>query len=163
MPKSKTDTLYNYQFTLSAIKLYYSHWWRFINLIMQICEHVQGLYLLEVTLNGYENRDGRCIDCPQRSIIHSCYDDFGRFDDWNLSYLACDSYFVFCLRIFNTRWGRFNCQENYKGTRVTSANINDAPLDYTNKTVLGLENPFLLPGLTEDYKVSSYVPGSITV
>ena len=70
---------------------------------MQICKHVQGLYLLEVRLNGYENQDGKCIGCPWRNGTSSCCDDFGRFDDCNLSYLACDSYFVFCLRTFNSR------------------------------------------------------------
>ena len=49
---------------------------------------------------------------------------------------------------------RYNCQQNYEGTRVTYFNANDGLLDYTNIIVLGLENPFLLPGLTKDYKVS---------
>ena len=124
---------------------------------MQICEHVHGLYLLEVRLNGYENRDGKCIGCPRRmnTDASSCYDDFGRFGDCNHPDRACDSYFIFCLKTFGTWRERYNCQQNYEGTRVISVNVNDALLDYTYKTVLGLENPFLLPGLTEEYKVSS--------
>ena len=101
--------------------------------------------------------------CHSGGNVHSCCDDFRRLDDCNHPDRACDSYFIFCLRTFGTQRERYNCQENYKGTRVTSANINDGVLDYTNKTVFGLENPFLLPGLTEDYKVSSYMPDSITV
>ena len=138
-----------------------------IHKIMQICEHVQGLYLLEVRLNGYENPDGKCIDpnCPLRMNTHSCCDNFGKFGDCNRPDRACDSYFIFCLRTFGTqREILYNyCQENYNGTRLTSVNVNDGLLNYTNKTVLGLENPFLLPGLTEEYKVSSFMPGSITV
>ena len=128
---------------------------------MQICEHVQGLYLLEVGLNGYANPDGKCIACPRGMNTNSCCDDFGRFKNCNHPDRACDSYYIFCLRTFGTERERYNCQKNYKGTRVTSINVNDAPLDYTNKTVLGLENPFLLPGLTEDYKVSSSVSSII--
>ena len=136
-----------------------------IHKIMQICEHVQGLYLLEIRLNGYENRDGKCIDpnCPLRMNTHSCCDDFEAFGDCNLLGRACDSYFIFCLRTFGTEQQIYNCQENYNGTRLTSVNKNDGLLDYTNKRVLGLENPFLLPGLIEKYKVSSFMPGSITV
>ena len=73
---------------------------------MQICEHVQGLYLLEVRLNGYENRDGKCIDSHCRwggnVALHSCCDDLQRFDDCNRPDCACDSYFIFCLRTFGT-------------------------------------------------------------
>ena len=78
-----------------------------ILLIMQICAHVQGLYLLEVRLNGYENQDGKCVDsrCHQgqnNMNMHSCCDDFRKFEDCNLSDCACDSYFIFCLRTFGT-------------------------------------------------------------
>ena len=84
-----------------------------IHKIMQICEHVQGLYLLEVRLNGYENQDGKCIDpnCPQRMNMHSCCDDFGIFGDCNHRDRACDSYFIFCLRTFGTQREIYNCQE----------------------------------------------------
>ena len=63
--------------------------------------------------------------------------------------------FIFCLKTFGTWRERYNCQQNYEGPRVISVNVNDGFLDYTYKTVLGLENPFLLPGLTEEYKVGS--------
>ena len=85
-------------------------------IIMQICEHVQGLYLLEVRLNRYENRDGKCIDCPKASArdqgmtMNSCCDDFRRFDDCNHRDRACDSYFIFCLRTIGTLRERYNCQ-----------------------------------------------------
>ena len=42
---------------------------------MQICEHVQGLYLLEVGLKGYANPDGKCIVCPRGMNTNSCCDD----------------------------------------------------------------------------------------
>ena len=135
---------------------------------MQICAHVQGLYLLEVRLNGYENRDGKCVDsrCQLWNMnMHSCCDDFRKFEDCNLSDCACDSYFIFCLRTFGTvrQEQSYNCQENYQGTIVTSVNVDDGPINFTNKTVLGVENPFLLRGLTEDYNVSNELKSMLPV
>ena len=117
---------------------------------------VQGLYLLEVRLNGYDNRDGKCIGCPRKGNTHSCCDDYGSNRDCDRSDRACDSYFIFCLRTFGTQREEYDCQTFYNDTKVTSVNVNDGPLDFTNQTVLGLENPFMLPGLTEDYKVSYF-------
>ena len=124
---------------------------------MQVCVLVQGRHLLEVRLNGYENRDGKCIDCPrdQSDTIHSCCDDFRRFSDCDGN-RQCDSYFIFCLRPFGSRRVIYDCQTFYNDTKMTSVNRDDGPIDFTNEVVLGLENPFLLPGLTEEYEVSNY-------
>ena len=69
--------------------------------------------------------------------------DCGRFGR------ACDSYFVFCLRTLRTERGDYDCRGNYRDTIVTSVNSNDGPINFTNKTVLGVENPFIRPGLTD--------------
>ena len=124
---------------------------------MQVCVLVQGRYVLQVRLNGYENRDGNCIGCPrnQSDTTHSCCDDHGRFDNCDRNDRQCDIYFIFCLRPFGSQRERYDYRTLYNDTKVTSVNRNDGPVDFTNETVLDLENPFLLPGLTEKYEVSS--------
>ena len=122
---------------------------------MQVCVLVQGRYLLEVRLNGYDNREGKCVDCPRDQSTHSCCDDFKRFSNCDRDRL-CDSYFIFCLRPFGSERKTYDCQTFYNDTRMTSVNDDDGPIDFTNEMFLGLENPFLLPGLTEEYGVSNY-------
>ena len=127
--------------------------------IMQVCVLVQGRYLVEVRLNEYENREGKCIGgCPrdEADTTHSCCDDFSRFSNCDGMNRQCDSYFIFCLRPFGSRRVTYDCRNLYNDTRMTSVNDNDGPVDFTSSTVLGLENPFLLPGLTEEYEVSNY-------
>ena len=61
------------------------------------------------------------------------------------------SYFIYCLRTIGSS-GR-NC--SYFGTRMSFANTDDRPIDFTNqRSVLGLDNPFQLQGLTDTYSVS---------
>ena len=128
------------------------------NITIQVCVLVQGRYLLEVRLNGYENPEGKCVDCPPNQTTHSCCDDHERFSNCDGN-RQCDSYFIFCLRPFGSQRERYDCQTLYDDTKVTSVNRNDAelePMDFTSEMVLALENPFLLPGLTEEYEVSNY-------
>ena len=121
---------------------------------MQVCVLVQGRYLLEVRLNGYDNQDNSCIDCqPEGRTLHGCCDDHNRVNDCDRNERRCDSYFIFCLRPFGSRQEKYDCKTLYNDTRMTSVNNNDGPVDFTSSTVLGLENPFLLPGLTEEYEV----------
>ena len=130
---------------------------------MQVFVLVQGRYLLEVRLNGYNNRVGKCVGCPmgqsESRPTRSCCDDHERFSNCDGMNRRCDSYFIFCLRLFGSQrqFPVYDCRTFYNDTKVTSVNRNDAelePMDFTNEIVLGLENPFLLPGLTEEYEVS---------
>ena len=128
---------------------------------MQVCVVVQGQYLLEVRLNGYNNHDNSCVGCPmgndsQGRVTGSCCDDFNRFNDCDGGGRRCDSYFFFCLRPFGSERLTGGCR-GYTATRVSSVNRDDRLIDFTAERVLGLENPFLLPGLTEEYKVSIYL------
>ena len=125
---------------------------------MQVCVLVQGRYQLEVRLNRYVNQEGKCIGrCPRdpSNTTHSCCDDFRRFSNCGGD-RRCDSYFFFCLRPFGSERQRYDCQSFYNDTKMTSVNDDDRPIDFTSEMVLGLENPFLLPGLTEEYEVGDY-------
>ena len=130
---------------------------------MQVCVLVQGRYVLQVRLNGYVGQEGNCIGCPLLDPpgpgrrTRSCCDDHEHFNNCDHDDRQCDIYFIFCLRPFGSQRGRYDCQTFYNDTRVTSVNNNDGPVDFTNEMVLDLENPFLLPGLTEKYEVSNYL------
>ena len=107
---------------------------------------------MEIDFLGYSNPTGRCADCPipKGRKVHSCCDNFARTTCTRGA--RCDSYFYFCLRALGDMGTTNGC--SYFGSKSTFANINDAPLkaDATG-TVLGLDNPLQLPGLTTDYTV----------
>ena len=79
--------------------------------------------LATLNTNEYENRDGKCIGCPQIGRMHICCDDFNRDRDCGRFGCACESYFVFCLRTLRTERGDYDCQGNYRYT-ITSVNVN---------------------------------------
>ena len=62
----------------------------------------------------------------------------------------CDHYFTYCLRGLNVPEEERGCES----IRITSAIIQDgAPVNFSQSTVLGLSNPFTLPGLTMAWMV----------
>ena len=115
---------------------------------------VQGRYLVEVRLFGYSNPTGRCRGCPpfDGSQPQSCCD---AFDTTTCSdELLCDSYFIYCLRPLGSSRGSscFNFE-----SRMSTVNTDDKPIDFSQRKVLGLDNPLLLPGFTDTYSVSNYI------
>ena len=105
---------------------------------------------MEVRLFGYNNPTQTCQDClfGQFAADHGCCDNFVRTVCMGGD--QCDSYFIYCLRTIGST-GR-NC--SYFGTRMSSANTDDRPIDFSQSSVLGLDNPLQLQGLTDAYTVS---------
>ena len=63
----------------------------------------------------------------------------------------CDTFFIFCLRPLRAGSG-LGCNS---GTVLQSrVNVNDATIDFSQSSFLGLNNPFTLPGLTNNWNVS---------
>ena len=118
----------------------------------QMCVIVQGLYLVEVRLLGYENPTQRCLSNGGQRL--SCCDDFRRQDRCTDGDRECDSYFIYCLRAFQTRDSQEGGCPNSDRTVTSDVNTDDGMIDFSQSTVLGLNNPFQLQGLTEDYRVS---------
>ena len=119
---------------------------------------------MEVELFGYSNPTGRCADCPipTGKIVHSCCDNFATTTCTGSA--RCDSYFHFCLRPIGDRSSTSGC--SYFGNKISSANINDAPLniDATGSVhVPGLDNPIQLPGLSRDYRVRNKLQLSLSL
>ena len=115
---------------------------------MQVCVVVEGLYQLEVRLYGYNNPTGRCEACSRTDGPRGCCDDF----DMSMCTGSdlCDSFFNYCLQDL----GSEEIQCSYPGSRNSTFNTDDSmTIDFSESTVLGLENPLILPGLTDDYHV----------
>ena len=106
---------------------------------------------MEVELFGYNNPTQTCQDCRSGGPFANpgCCDRHDRSicDGGD----RCDSYFFYCLRTIGTT-GR-NC--SYFGSRVSTANMNDGEINFSQSSVLGLENPLQLQGLTNAYTAVS--------
>ena len=114
---------------------------------------MNGDYNVEVKVFSYYNPTGRCRVCPRENGngTRSCCDDFDHFGTCDGS-RRCDSYFIYCLRPFGMTGG--DCTGFTQ--RRSTANENDESTDFsTRSTVLGLENPLILPGLTTGYNSST--------
>ena len=102
---------------------------------------------MEVQVFNYSNPTGKCRDCRLPGYAHlwstSCCDDTENFDACNGSQ-RCDSYFTYCLRPFGSEGNGCADKENWTST----VNEDDQWMNFSQKTVLGLENPLKLPGLT---------------
>ena len=124
---------------------------------LQLCVIVQGLYQMEVRLLGYQNPTHTCQDCPVPSDSNGrrrcCDGSSDVTSECDLDYRPCDSYFKYCLRSFGDESA--SCSNHQK--MISSVNRNDQSIDFSKNIVLGLDNPFRLPGLTDDYTVSSLV------
>ena len=111
---------------------------------------VNGLYMLEVNVYGYNNPTGRCQSCTSQMApdVMGCCDLHNTIEC--SSGLLCDSYFYYCLRALGSEGG--HC--SYFGNVTSNVNRNDAFIDFSQSMVLGLDNPLILPGLTNNWTVS---------
>ena len=107
-------------------------------------------------INGYNNT-GKCPGCIEFGLSEpGCCD---RHRNLNLctDFQRCDSYFTYHVRRLGSTEGGENCTlSRVTGDHRTSRpNFDDANVDFTNATVLGLDNPFTLAGLDNKWNVCS--------
>ena len=119
---------------------------------VKVCVIVKGHYIVEVRLFGYSIPSGKCQECVNSAGLLRCCDSFETEDCSNDR--QCDSYFIYCLRPVNTSSIEEGCSgfENI----MSNSNRNDGPVNFQNNIVLGLPNPLLLPGLTDNYTVGEF-------
>ena len=123
---------------------------------MQLCVVVEGHYLVEVRLNGYTNPTGkrrrksgtgiRCCDDATATVCSGSD--------------LCDSYFIYCLRPFgDARQPTEGCSSTneVEYRSMSYSNPDDGHLDFSQSTVLGLDNPQVLSGLRGAYQVSDLI------
>lgn len=107
---------------------------------------VEGRYFLEVSVHGYSNPTGRCRGCRVRGVIErGCCDNF--LTTVCSGSLSCDSFFTYCIGN-----GDRGCADPLQ-QRTSTVNENDGPVNFSQSTVLGLENPLILQGVTHAYHV----------
>lgn len=72
---------------------------------------------------------------------NECCDFNETRSDGECAVSGCDNYFLYYL---DTRQ-----VTQYQDSRISETNYNDAPINFSSPTVLGLPNPLPLPGLTK--------------
>ena len=106
---------------------------------------------MEVQLFGYDNPTGRCYDqeqCIRDDGQHRCCDDTRATGCTGVR--RCDSFFIYCLRPLGS--DGVGCSQYRNRTSLSNSDDNDLDADdFSQSTVLGLENPLILRGLTEKY------------
>jgi hypothetical protein len=117
---------------------------------------VKGLYILQLQLIGYVN--------PTQQRITGCnindFQCFGTCCDAGTGACTngdrrCDTFFTYCLRPLGTT--EFGCGSSSGSVIQSDVNENDAAVNFSQSTVLGLTNPINLPGLTNAWNVSVLV------
>ena len=109
--------------------------------------------MVELSLFDYDNPTGTCYDprrCVRNDGQHRCCDGNDVIPECTGNY-RCDSYFIYCLRSLGSE-GQ-GCRSNYE-RRISTHNQDDnTEPDVTQNMVLGLENPLILRGITDNYDV----------
>ena len=113
---------------------------------------VEGLYNVQVQLHGYENPSQQRVTCNQvGQCFGTCCD--GGDGACTSGASRCDTFFIFCLRPSGS--SESGCGSTSSGSVMQSnENINDATIDFSQSTFLGLSNPLVFQGLTNIWNVS---------
>ena len=119
---------------------------------------VKGLYVLQLQLLGYSNPTQQRLFCDNN--VCSLDLDLGQCCDGGSGPCTngnkrCDSFFTYCLRPLGT--SGFNCGSSSGSEIQSGVNWNDAAVNFSQSTVLGLTNPINFPGLTNDWNVSIFI------
>ena len=100
--------------------------------------NVVGDYILEVRTHNYSNPNSLLATASVVCCDESC------------GMPSCDNIFYYCLRSLGTS----NKDGECSGGNRSHVNYDDAPLNFSQSTVLGLPNPLPLRGLTRNWTVS---------
>ena len=104
-------------------------------------------YEIVVMIGGYTNPYHGRQSCSNSACLRVCCDGH----DGSGNCHRCDSFFIYCLRNFDTLTA--DCPE---GGTVMRSNVNpdDASIDFSQNTVLGLDNPLVFQGINHTWNVS---------
>ena len=104
-------------------------------------------YEIAVTIGGYTNPRHSRQSCSSSVCFRACCDGH----DGSGGCHRCDSFFTYCLKDIDTLTP--GCPEG--GTIMMSdVNPNDASIDFSQNTVLGLDNPLVFQGINHTWNVS---------
>ena len=130
-----------------------------LNSLIQAAASGLSRYEVAVAISNYSNPqqirplcNGRCFN----TLFYCCDNDLGLQSDCpeNMVESRCDIYFVYCLRSrLDTTPGLVQCPDTTEAM-TSDVNQNDRPLNFSQSKVLGLDNPLIFQGLTENWTVS---------
>lgn len=114
---------------------------------------VEGLYIVRAQIHGYRNPyQYRLLGCSSTRCQAICCDS-NIMRQCISGERQCDTFFIFCLRPLGT--SGYGCSSlNNDSVTVSDVNLNDAAIDFSNSTFLGLSNPLVLQGSTNVWNVS---------
>ena len=119
---------------------------------------VDGLYNLQVRMHNYTNPTGKCPSCVEvLSPEPGCCDRHGQLGSCD-SY-RCDTYFTYILRALGSSKTGENCttadpdNTSLHWRQTSLPNINDGRINFSDSTVLGLDNPLTLGGWDNSWNV----------
>ena len=112
---------------------------------------MHGDYVIIVRIYDYSNPSNTGVDRGP----DNCCDDT-RQSGVCSSLRRCDNRFTFCVKTLgDSADGTSSCMSEVLMTSVT--NFNDAPIDFTGSTWLGLDNPLRLNGISIAWQVMQAV------
>lgn len=112
----------------------------------------EGLYVLQTQIHSFVNPDQESLHCNQSGCSVACCDNGP--GACGVGERRCDTFFIFCLRPFNTEGFAIGGCGSSGSVMQSNVNMDDASLDFSQSSFLGLSNPVRLPGLTNDWNVS---------
>ena len=113
---------------------------------------VHGDYVTMVRVGGYDNPTNRGVT---RGPSLCCDGNPTSNGSCSEAPRPCDNRFTFCLKSFdNTDDGTSTCMSPVLTS--TQTNIDGAPIDFTQPTWLGLDNPLMLSGISTAWEVCSH-------
>ena len=133
MSKYKCAVIY----MLDGKVLYIQSWISgYITQVQLASKLLRADYVVEVHMQSYNNPINRAIGQEG-----DCCDLVPDADSTCSEHERCDSYFIFCLRPLNTSHTQRGCDAPNITSEVAH---NNASIDFTNSTFLGITNPFHL-------------------
>ena len=118
--------------------------------MMQITLAGPPQYEVEVMISGFINPSQQNLECDDSRCFYACCD--GVVPTSSLC-RRCDSFFTYCLREFGTLTA--GCPEGGNVMR-SDTNIDDWSIDFSQNTVLSLDNPLIFQGINDTWNVSIY-------
>ncbi len=112
---------------------------------------MHGDYVIIVRIHDYSNPRNTGV---YRGLDNCCDDTRPSGGVCNTTIGRCDNRFTFCMKTLgDSADGTTSCMSEVLMTSVT--NFNDAPIDFTWSTWLGLDNPLRLNGISTAWQVTT--------
>lgn len=120
--------------------------------------NTQGRYVVKVRVHGYDNPTNKCPVCKDsEDLLPGCCDN-----SFNVGSCSeeerCDNGFFYCLKDYNSPPDSDPKQPTLCGFhtsdgQISHQNTDGTPIDFAADMVLGIPNPFQLPGITPKWMV----------